>query len=54
LEPPPAPAPVNPPGSAPPPDWLAGKISDESWAWALSLVPERSKLTPRPDTADFV
>ena len=56
LEPasePPAPAPVNPPGSTPPPDPLAGKTADESWAWALSLVPELSKLTPRPDTADF-
>jgi len=30
-----------------------GKTADESWAWALSLVPELSKLTPRPDTADF-
>jgi hypothetical protein len=44
---------VNPPESAPPPDPLAGKTADESWAWALSLVPELAKLTPRPDTADF-
>jgi len=51
--PPPARAPVNPPKSAPPPDPLAGKTAKESWAWALSLVPELAKLTPRPDTADF-
>lgn len=49
----PAPAPVSPPGSTPPADPLAGKTVDESWAWALSLVPELSRLTPRPDTADF-
>jgi hypothetical protein len=35
------------------PDPLAGKTADESWAWALSVVPELSKLTPRPGTADF-
>jgi len=50
---PPAHAPVSPPGSTPPPDPLAGKTADESWAWALSLVPELSELRPRPDTADF-
>ena len=51
--PPPTPAPVNPPESVPPPDPLAGKTADESWAWARSIVPELAKLTPRPDTADF-
>ena len=50
---PPAPAAASPPGSTPPPDPLAGKTADESWAWALSFVPELSKVTPRPDTADF-
>lgn len=50
---PPPSAPVNPPKSAPPPDPLAGKTADKNWAWALSLVPELAKLTPRPDTADF-
>jgi hypothetical protein len=52
-EPPPSPAQVNPPESASPPDPLAGKTADESWAWALSLVPDLAKLTPRPDTAGF-
>src|ERR1043166_7587174 len=53
-EPPPTtPAPVSPPESAPPADPLAGKTADERWAWALSLVPELAKLTPRPDTAEL-
>lgn len=51
--PPPPPAQVNPPESASPPDPLAGKTADESWAWALSLVPDLAKLTPQPDIADF-
>lgn len=50
--PPTTPAPVGPPESARP-DPLAGKTADQSWAWALSLVPELARLTSRPDTADF-
>jgi len=37
----------------PPPEQPADKAADERWAWATSLVPDLSKLTPRPVAADF-